>query len=520
MIKYNIIPKPNTYVCGDSEYAVSSDTPVICHEDFVTAGNYLTDYLKTKPDGDDGFIRINKVGNLAPEAYALKITNDGVYIYASTKAGAYYGAVTLKTILMQATKRDGKAILNTLVIEDMPDCAYRGFMIDCSRHFFDVETVKAMIDNMAFLKLNKFHWHLSDDQGFRIESKLFPELNSIGSRRVSKRLTNRAVSFEADGEDYYHYYTQDEIRDIVKYADERNIEVIPEIDVPGHTMAILAAEPQLSCDGREREVTHAAGISDAILCAGKQETFEFLDRLFGEICSLFPSSRFHIGGDEAFRGYKLWEECESCQALKKSLGLGSEKELQVHFMNRVAEILKKYGKTAVAWDDCVSDSLDSTVAGQLWRVNAIPGMKKQSLKREVVISPTSYFYFDMKYSILPLKKVYRFNKYKMGFTKPEQKALGLEFELWTEWIDSGKALEFSAFPRANAFAEVAWTKLPNRNYKDFYKRLDWYKTYMRHRNINHSRVEGGFNFSKGYVYHLGEDGGEYHKSEEIKNTEK
>jgi len=519
MVKYNIIPKPNNYISGDSEYSVSSDTPVICFEEFIEAGRLISDYLKTKPDGTDGCIRIKKVANLAKEAYALKITNDGVFIYASEAAGAYYAAVTFKTVLMQAKKENGKAVLNTLVIEDSPDNNYRGLMLDSSRHFFDVETVKSVLENMAFLKLNKFHWHLSDDQGFRIESKLFPELNRVGSYRASAHLTHKGLGYEPDGENYGGYYTQDEIRDIVEFAAKRNIEIIPEIDVPGHTMSIIASIPSLSCDSKKREVTYVAGISDAILCAGNPETFEFLDKLLGEICGLFPSPVFHIGGDEAFRGYKLWENCEKCQALKKDLGLKSEKELQVWFMNEVKKILEKYGKTPVAWDDCVCDELDGGVAGQLWRTTAVSTIKKQSFNRNTVISPMSHFYFDIKYSLLPLKKVYRFNKYKMGFTKPEQKALGLECELWTEWIDSKDALEFSAFPRVNAFSEVAWTKLTNRNYKDFYKRLEWYKTYMKKKGVNYSRVESGVGLSKAFIYHLGSEGSEYKKSMELKNKE-
>lgn len=519
MVTYNIIPKPNYYLHGNSKYSVSSNTKVLCHESFKAAADILTSYLKTSQDANEGSIKIALVDGLLSEEYELKITNNGIIINASTFAGALYGCVTLKTILMQATKQDGKAILETLVIKDSPENSYRGLMLDCCRHFFDVETVKSVLDYMLFLKLNKFHWHLSEDQGFRIESKVFPILNEIGSKRNSRHLTNKALGFESDGETYHCYYTQDEIKEIVAYAAERCIEVIPEIDVPGHTMSILAAMPELSCDGRKREVIDVAGVSDAILCAGNENTFDFLDRLFEEVCSLFPSPVFHIGGDEAFKGYKIWEKCDKCQKKKTELGLNDEKELQVWFMNRVSEILKKYGKTPVAWDDCMSDSLDSSIKGQLWRQNAVSVIKKQSLKRDIIVSPTMYFYFDWKYSITPLKKVYKFNKYKLGFTKPEQRAIGLECELWTEWIDGRDALEFSAYPRVNAFAEVAWTEFKNRNYKDFYKRLEWYKTYMNKKGINYSRVESGFGLSRAFIYHLGSEGKEYKKSMELKNKE-
>ena len=518
MVIYNIIPKPNKYVYGDSEYEISSKSEVLCSKEFVEAGNYLTDYLKTKPEENEGFIKIKKVEGMPSEAYTLKITNDGVFINAGDYAGAFYGAVTLKTILMQAKKQNGKAVLNTLVIEDKPDNAYRGAMLDCSRHFFEADTVKSLLDNMAFLKLNKFHWHLSDDQGFRIESKQFPELNEIGSKRASRHL--KGFGMENDNAEDFHFYTQEEIKDIVAYAKQRNIEIIPEIDLPGHTMAILAAKPELSCTGEKAEVLTVNGISKAILCAGNEAVFEFLDKLFDEICPLFPSAQFHIGGDEAFRGYKLWDDCPKCSALKQKEGIGSNKELQIWFMNRVCALLKKHGKTPVAWDDCMGDSLDSSIACQFWRPNAVASVRKQSLKRDVIISSTSYFYFDLKYSVISLKKAYKFNKVKVGLNKPGQRILGLECELWTEWIDSKASLEFSAFPRMNAFAEVAWTELKNRSFTDFYKRLAWYKTYMKIKDVNYSRVESGFILPKGVVYHLGEDGDEFKKSAEIKNAEK
>lgn len=520
MISYNIIPKPNYYKHGDSTYSVSPKTKIVAHESFVKAAGYISSYLKTESNANYGIIKFQKTEALKKEAYELKITNDGVFINASDLAGALYGAVTFRTILMQSKKENGKAVLHTLIIKDSPENSYRGLMLDCCRHFFDVETVKSVLDYMFFLKLNKFHWHLSEDQGFRIESKVFPALNEIGSKRQSRHLTNKSLGFESDGETYQYYYTQDEIREIVAYAADRCIEVIPEIDVPGHTMSILAAMPELSCDGEKREVIDVAGISDAILCAGNEKTFDFLDKLLEEVCSLFPSPVFHIGGDEAFRGFKIWEKCDRCQKKKTELGLRDEKELQVWFMNRVCEILKKYGKTPVAWDDCMSDSLDSSIKGQLWRQNAVSVIKKQSLKRDIIVSPTRYFYFDWKYSMIPLKKVYRFNKYKLGFIKPEQRAIGLECELWTEWIDGREALEFSAYPRVNAFAEVAWTEFKNRNYKDFYKRLDWYKTYMNKKGINYSRVESGFGFSRAFIYHLGSEGKEYKKSMELKNKER
>lgn len=518
MTKYNIIPKPNHYTCGNSEYVVSSGTAVLCPEEFVGVGKYLTEYLKTKPVENEGEIKIKKTPELSHDEYELHITNEGIIIKASTYSGAFYGAVTLKMILMQAEKRDGKAIVKTLIIKDKPENEYRGLMLDVSRHYFTVDEIKDLIENMAFLKLNKFHWHLSDDQGFRIESKLYPELTEIGAKRTSKHL--KGYGLENDNVEEARYYTQEEVKDIVAFADRLGVEVIPEIDIPGHTTAILASIPELSCKSELVEVMIINGVSDGILCAGNEKTFEFLDKLLGEITALFPSKKFHIGGDEAFKGYKVWDECEKCKALKEKLGLKESKDLQIWFMNRVAEILKKYGKTAVAWDDCMGDALDKSIECQLWRPNAIGKVRKLATERNIIISPTTYFYFDNKYSFVSLRKVYKFNKVKVGFTRPEQKSTGIECELWTEWIDSKEALDFAVFPRTVAFAEVAWTNLENRRYKDFLKRLEWFKVYMKKRNINYSRVYNNLiNLDPKCAYHLGSDGKEYAKSEKLKNAE-
>ncbi len=518
MLKYNIIPKPESYITGDSTYCVSSGTEVLCSEEFVGAGNYITEYLKTKPRENEGTVKFKKVGGMQSEEYSLKVATDGITVTASSYAGAFYGAVTLKMILMQAEKRDGKAIVSTLLIKDKPDCSYRGLMLDVSRHYFSVDIIKDLLRNMALLKLNKFHWHLSDDQGFRIESRLFPKLNEIGSKRKSRHLEGNGL--KGDNEEYSHYYTQEEIKDIVSFAAKLNIEVIPEIDFPGHTLSILASYPELGCAEKEYEVAYKNGVMNGILCAGKEEVFDFIDRLLSEICPLFPSSRFHIGGDEAFNGFKIWETCERCDNVKKENNLNSSADMQIWFMNRVTQILKKYGKTPVAWDDCMTDGLDESVSCQFWQMKNMVNIKNQSLKRDIIVSPTAYFYFDVKYAVIPLKKVYNFNKFKAGFTKPEQRLAGLECEIWTEWIDGGDALDFAVYPRTAAFAEVGWTALENRNYKDFYTRLNWFKTYMRKKGINYSRVEKRMLGARQKDYYsLGADGNEYKMSMKLKSAE-
>ncbi len=518
MLKYNIIPKPNSYQTLNGTYTVSSSTEVLCDRSFVAAGNFITDYLKTKPVSGEGTIKFRKAAGMSPESYTLKVTEAGIEVCASDPCGAFYGAVTLKMILMQTPKANGKATVNALYIEDKPHYGYRGLQMDESRHFFGTEVVKRVLDHMAMLKLNTFHWHLSDDQGFRIESKVFPELNSVGSRREFAGF--KGLGLEYRGGEYFCYYTQEEIREIVAYAKSRYIEVIPEIDLPGHTSAILASYPQLSCTGEETKVKCENGIFEDILCAGDEAVFDFLEKLFDEICPLFEGKYFHIGGDEASKGHKIWEKCPKCQSVMQEKGLQNSKELQGYFMSRVNEIIKKHGKTAIAWNDCINDSFDDSIICQYWISHNLGAVRQQAYKRDLIMSPDSYFYFDTKYAHIPLKKVYRFNEVKAGFGKSGQRIRGLECEHWSEWIDTEEALQFSMFPRVAAFAEVAWTQLENRRYKDFKKRLEWYKTYMRKTGINYSRIEKRVRGVKRLpIYHLGKDGKEYQKSEAKKAQE-
>lgn len=519
LLKYNIIPKPAQYQTYDGSYCVSSATQVLSVPEFVSAANYLTAFLKTNPDPKEGAIHIKKVGGMQPESYTLKVSPQDIMITASDEAGAFYGVVTLKMILMQAEKRSGKAIVRALYIEDRPHYDYRGLQLDESRHFFGTEIVKQVLDNMAMLKLNTFHWHLTDDQGFRIESKEFPLLNEIGARRKYAGL--KGCTLEHRGGEYYHYYTQEEIKDIVAYASKLHIEVIPEIDVPGHTLSILAAYPELSCNETPVEVFCQNGITKEILCAGKPEVYAFLDKLLGEMCALFPGRYFHIGGDEAADGHKNWAKCPKCQKVMQEEGLSNEKELQGYFMSRVNDILKKYGKTTMAWNDCINDSFDESIVCQYWIAHNLKAVREQAYKRDLIMSPVSHFYFDIKHAKISLKKVYSFNENKAGFGKPGQRIRGVECEHWSEWIDSKEALEFSMYPRVAAFAEVAWTELPNRDYKDFLQRLEWYKSFLKNQDIHYSRVTGRmWSARQRQHFSLGADGNEFKRSEELRLLEK
>lgn len=519
MLKYNIIPKPTQYQTYDGSYSVSSATQVLAVPEFVSAANFLTAFLKTNPDPKEGAIHIKKVAGMQPESYTLKVSPQDIMITASDEAGAFYGVVTLKMILMQAEKREDKAIVHALYIEDKPLYNYRGLQMDESRHFFGTEIVKQVLDNMAMLKLNTFHWHLTDDQGFRIESKVFPLLNEIGARRKYAGL--KGCTLKNRGGEYFHYYTQEEIKEIVAYAQKLHIEVIPEIDVPGHTLSVLAGYPELSCNGNSVEVFCENGITKDILCAGKPEVYDFLDKLLAELCPLFPGRYFHIGGDEAADGHKIWDKCPKCQKVMQEQGLSNAKELQGYFMSRVNEMLKKYGKTTMAWNDCINDSFDESIVCQYWSGHNLKAVREQAYKRDLILSPVQYFYFDIKHAKISLKKVYSFNEKKAGFGKPGQRIRGVECEHWSEWLDSKEALEFSMYPRVAAFAEVAWTELSNRNYKDFLQRLEWYKNFLKKQDIHYSRVtKKMWSARQAQHFSLGVDGNEFKRSEELRLLEK
>ena len=522
--KYSIIPKPQKYDVLDGTYTVTSETAVLCIPEFIKAGNYLSSFLKTKKGANNGAIKFNKDSSLKSEAYKLKITPDGITISASNENGAFYGAVTLKIMIMQAKSANGVAVINCSYIYDYPKFSYRGGMMDEARHFFGVDAVKSALDNMALLKLNKFHWHLCDDQGYRIESEVFPLLNEISSKRKYELLggcNNLAFpELQKGGEEYFHYYKKDEIREIVEYASNLCIDIIPEIDLPGHTVAILAAYPELSCLKGEYEVFCENGITKDVLCAGQDETYDFVEKLLTEVCELFPYKYFHMGGDEASKGHKIWEkECPVCQQKMKELGLEKGRDLQAYFNNQVNEMLKKFGKTSIEWNDGIGENTDTDIIGHYWILRSPAWIKRENNKRKFIVSPCPTLYFDFSYSRVPLKKVYNFNVAKSGFVN-EQNVLGVEFESWAEWIDTYDAWEFSVYPRIFALAEVAWTEDKFKNYKDFYKRLHFFKMYMKSKNINYSRIEKKiwFKVKNKSVYHLGNRGAEYKYNEKIKMT--
>lgn len=383
-------------------------------------------------------------GALEKEEYILNICDDGaVRIKAGSESGIFYAEQTLKQI-----EKEGE-LCPVCTIKDKPDFEYRSFMLDCARHIIEIDEIKKIIDAMAFLKLNKFHWHLTDDQGWRIESERYPQLNTVAAVRKKSDFgkTN-------DDSPYGRVFTKAEIKEIVDYCTERFIEVVPEFDIPGHTSALLAAFPEITCSGEKVEVKTHQGIFKDVICPAKEKSLEVVLGIFDEICGLFPSKYIHIGGDET--PSRQWENCPDCQALFSELGFENYKEYQNHFSNKVIDYLSGKGKTCIVWNDAAKGkNLDGRAVVHYWKENDKPSVDFANNGGKLILSPFTYYYTDYDYDITPLNRTTAFDPMIKGLND-KSSILGLEVPIWTEYIDNNERLEKLLFPRAIAVAQTAW----------------------------------------------------------------
>ena len=396
---------------------------------------------------------------LPPEGYTLRVEPNGATIFHSTPQGLFYARQTLYQLL----NADGSC--PCVAVEDAPRFCYRAFMLDSARHMQTVDEIKRYIDTAARFKLNVFHWHLSDDQGWRIESERFPRLNEVGSFRSGHGFGSPDLSR------YGGCYTRDEIRDVVAYCAERFIRVIPEIDMPGHTKAILASYPHLSCRGTPIEVETQAGIFRDILCAGNDETVAFCCALLDEVCELFPDEWVHIGGDEAPKN--RWRDCDCCKDRMAKAHLDSFEALQGDFMNRIAAHLRQKGKRAVAWNESLkSGCLDKDIIVASWmdRDGLCPARADKG--GLIIAEDFFHYYLDYPYAMTPLKKTYTFDPLAGFSEKGGAGVIGVEAPLWTEFIEDFDRLCRMAFPRLLAVAERGWTAESNCDYADFRRRAE------------------------------------------------
>lgn len=386
-------------------------------------------------------LTLTRKSTLPTEGYYLEIAPDQISVEASTEMGVVWALTTAVNLLVGRT-------LPCCQILDAPLFPHRGVHLDCARHFFGPEEVKRIIDGISLAKMNVLHWHLSDDQGWRIESKRFPELC-----RISR-----------------DYFTQQEIMEIVEYAKVRGVEIIPEIDMPGHTTGILAAYPQYSCSGKRVSLAVSGGIYPQILCPGQEKTFAFLEQLLDEIIPLFPGPRFHIGGDEAPK--TEWEKCPHCQKRMEDMGFTHSQQLQGYFSRRVLDILKKHGKQAVCWNDLLlSPNVPEDIQVQYWTLQHRKAMEPFLQKGgQWIYSDMFELYFDYPHSMTSLKKVYETAPHLGNRLCGKEDGLqGMECCVWTEHITDGDQLEGRLFPRVLAVAELCWHG--KENYRDFEKRV-------------------------------------------------
>lgn len=495
---YEIIPKPLDVNCkGDASFLLKDVVAVIYPENnqkMQDNAEFLVDYVERQTGVKltshagmpvDGAICLTlDLNDDNAEAYKLIVNDKRVCISGASEAGVFYGIQTLRKSLPVA--QDINVNLSAVEIYDKPRFAYRGAMLDVARHFYTVDEVKTFIDMLALHNINRFHWHLTDDQGWRIEIKKYPKLMSVASER-KETVVGRWYSGIYDGKPYGGYYTQDELRDVIDYAAKRHITIIPEVDLPGHMQAALTAYPELGCTGGPYEVRTIWGVSQDVLCVGNDFTLQFVKDVLSEVADIFPSEYIHIGGDECPK--VRWEKCPKCQERIKSLGLKSdakhtkEQRLQSYMIQEAAKYLKEKGKRIIGWTEILEGGLVPDATLMSW-IGESGGIEAAHQHHDVIMTPNTYLYFDYYQSkkvedeplaiggYLPIEKTYNYEPMPKELTEEEQQYIkGVQANLWTEYIPVFSQVQYMVLPRLGAAAEVQWTDPSKKDYKDFLRRV-------------------------------------------------
>lgn len=512
---YEIVPLPQKVEVKSGESFVMTDATKIAYpkgnENLQRVAEFLAEYVKfttnmnlSLSDEEVGANAIVLKDNLAhdnKEAYNLTVSQDQILINGASSAGTFYGVQTLRKSIDADSK--GKNVLFPQVsIEDYPRFAYRGMMLDVGRHMFPVEFIKRYIDILALHNINNFHWHLTEDQGWRIEIKKHPKLTEVGSQR--KHTVIGRNSGEFDGKPYGGFYTQEEAKEVVAYAKERFINVIPEIDLPGHMLGALTAYPHLGCTGGPYEVEGTWGVFDDVLCAGNDEIFTFLDDVFTELVEIFPSEYIHLGGDECPKA--RWKECPKCQVKIKELGLkadknhSAEERLQSYVIREVEKIINSKGRKIIGWDEILEGGLSPTATVMSWR-GMDGGFKAAKQGNTVIMTPNTHVYFDYYQTTdvenvplaiggyNPIEKVYSLEPVPSQLSEEESKLiLGTQANLWTEYIPTSDQVEYMVLPRMAALSEVQWTMPEKKNYENFKERLLRYTKLYDKEGYNYSKT--------------------------------
>ncbi|MFT4092272.1 MAG: beta-N-acetylhexosaminidase [Niabella sp.] len=520
--KVNIIPRPSSLTEKAGSFILTRNTILIAKtKDEIKSANFFNEYLKSyygfklqvKPSGTGGIIIVSGTGE--KDGYTFEVSDNAININGYTGAGTFYGIQTLIQLL--PVEKTSALSIPAVSITDAPAVGYRGLMLDVGRHFFPVEFVKRYIDFLALHKMNAFHWHLTEDQGWRIEIKKYPRLTSTGAWRNGEIIGN----FPGKGNTHKKYggfYTQEQVKEIVKYAADRYVTVIPEIEMPGHSAAAIAAYPYLSCfpdtatfeyfkkEGNKAEnwagpktgkqVMQSWGVYEDVFCAGKESTFKFLQDVLDEVLPLFPSKIIHVGGDECPK--ENWKKCPLCQKRMKEHHLKDEHELQSYFIQRMEKYINSKGKTLLGWDEILEGGLAPNAWVMSWRGEK-GGIEAAKQHHNVIMTPTTYAYLDYQQAqkedsvtisnnrgSLSLEKVYSWQLLPKELTDEERPYIqGGQANLWTEYITNPRKVEYMLFPRVAAISETLWTSPSQKNGDDFNKRLETQKKRYELWNINY-----------------------------------
>jgi len=503
----SIIPRPQELIekqAGESFVISPKTVIVVADKRMQPVADFFNDYLRQvygftlktskKSAGADRIVLgVAKVDGAVNGAYSMDVSKSSVSITANDESGVFYGMQTLLQLL--PVQKTQALNIPAVQIKDAPRYQYRGMMLDVGRHFFPVEFVKKYIDYMALHKMNNLHWHLTEDQGWRIEIKKYPKLAEVAAYR-NGTIIGHFPGTGNDGIRYGGFYTQEEIKDIVQYAAKRYINVVPEIEMPGHSSAALTAYPSLGCTGGPYKVQETWGVFNDVYCAGNDSVYSFLEDVIDEVLALFPSKYIHVGGDECPK--ESWKKCAKCQQRIKALHLKDEHELQSYFIQRMEKYINSKGRTLIGWDEILEGGLAPNAVVMSWRGEK-GGIEAAKQKHDVIMTPNSHMYFDHyqgKSSTEPLaiggyttlEKVYSYNPTPKELTADEGKFVkGVQANLWTEYIPTTAQVEYMIMPRMAALAEVAWTQPQQKSWEDFSQRMD--QQYKRYQAL-------GVNYSK------------------------
>lgn len=483
-----ISPYPLELNQRSGHFSIQKSTQISASAEVAAKGQWFIDKLRlttgyklpivaTRRGNDEIQLELSdRLNWLGPEGYRVTVSNKLINVRSSKEAGLFYGLQTLRQLLPEkfesSSVQSGSWTVNSLEISDKPRLSWRGLHLDVSRHFFSVDEIKKYIDTMSQYKLNRFHWHLVDDGGWRIEIKSHPELTHVGAWRIADGpgWTPDKIKFQSPNgpaKVYGGYYTQEQIKDVIAYAKQRQVEVIPEIELPGHNLPAIATNPHLSCDQAARDAILPTYFYPDLnaFCAGKEASFTFLEEVLTEVSALFPSPYLHIGGDEVDR--RIWESCPSCQAKMASLQTTDTGRLQSYFLQRISQFLTSKNKILIGWDEILDGGLPTNAVVMSWR-GYDGGILAANQGHPVIMSPTGYCYFDYPYTTTPTNRVYEFDPVRAEIKSSNHSlVLGGQGNVWTEWIETYEEVESMTYPRAIALAEVLWTDPPRHSWSRF-----------------------------------------------------